>query len=267
MIKAFSPRIGGRHYTQSTQGSPMRNITPKELVSRLGGRASAALGIPLARDDDAALGRWFVAACLLGAGEARAATALRELAVRGVSAPEALARADTASVAEALEAARIAKPTAGATKLVRAGAALRTHYAGSLSRLAQQADGFEELGARIAALAPGVGPATVLRFLRELREVWPLADETPLTPAARAAAVHLGWLRDGEDAEGAPGALRAALDAEPEGVPLPDVEAALHRLGARACLRRRSDRCPLRDAGCPAGSDTPDASGGRVLGA
>jgi hypothetical protein len=93
----------------------------------------------------------------------------------------------------------------------------------------------------------------VARFLRPLRERWPAAREVPLSPAARAAALHLGLLREGEDEEGEPGALRAALLRWPEAPALADAEAALARLGERACLRGRTARCPL-GADCPAKS-------------
>jgi hypothetical protein len=138
-----------------------------------------------------------------------------------------------------------------AQRLARAGRSLAERHGGSLAALAAQAEDLEELGGRLAALASGVGTATVLRFLRPLRDLWPAAAEIPLEPAARAAAVHLGWLAEGADEEGAPAALRAVLLREPEAPPLADVEAALARLGARSCLRQRPDRCPL-GARCPA---------------
>ena len=68
--------------------------------------------------------------------------------------------------------------------------------------------------------------------------------------AARAAALHLGWLAAGEDEAGEPGALRAWLRELPDAPPLADVEAALERLGAAACLREAVARCPLQ-ARCP----------------
>ena len=125
------------------------------------------------------------------------------------------------------------------------------NYAGSLDALARSTDGIEELARRLAGLAPGVGTATVARFLRPLRHRWPSAWEVPLTPAARAAAVHLGWIDEWADTEGEPGALAAFLRDEVEAPALADVEAALGRLGAAACRRNRTRRCPLED-GCPA---------------
>jgi hypothetical protein len=121
---------------------------------------------------------------------------------------------------------------------------------GTLAALAAESDGLEALGGRLAGLAPGFGRAAVVRFLEPLRDHWIAAADLPLAPAARSAAVHLGWIEEWEDTDGAPGALRRALEAETGAPPLADVEAALTRLGQRACLRERTARCPLRDA-CP----------------
>jgi hypothetical protein len=217
----------------------------RELVERLGPHPAFALGLDL----DAPEGpeRWLVAACLLaGRGsEAHRLEAARRLAEAGLDRPSLLT-GDTAEQLEAtLTAAKLSDAQAMAQRLVRSGARLRERHGGSLARLAAEADGLEELGARLAGLAPGIGVATVLRFLRPLRRRWPAAADVPLTAAARAAALHLGWLAEGEDEQGAPGALAARLREAGDTVSLTDVEAALERLGARACLRARSERCPL----------------------
>src|SRR6185436_18680127 len=121
---------------------------------------------------------------------------------------------------------------------------------GDLDALAARCDGLDELGSRIAALAPGFGAATVLRFLRPLRDAWSAARETPLAEPARAAAVHLGLLGESEDLEGEPAALFAACARDVPELLAIDVEAALERLGAAACRRNQAARCPL-GADCP----------------
>jgi endonuclease III len=221
------------------------------LLEQMGPHAATALGLDLAQQGGPE--RWFVVACLIAgrAPEPLALRAARELTARGLDQPAAIAKAGADSVEAALACADYPRPAPVAQRLARAGRSLVEQHGGSLAALAAQAENLEELGSRLAALAPGVGAATVLRFLRPLRELWPAAAETPLDPAARAAAVHLGWLAEGEDEEGEPAALRAALLREPEAPPLADVEAALARLGARSCLRQRPDRCPL-GARCPA---------------
>jgi hypothetical protein len=221
------------------------------IVSRLGGNPVGVLGLDLDREEDR--GRWLVAACLLAGrvDEAVAVRGFRSLSAADLANPAGIAHAGLAPVERALAAAGTPQPERTAAKLVRACGALIERHEGSLDALAAGAEGTEDLAARLARLAPGIGAATVAVFLRPLRDHWPAAGEVPLSPAARAAAVHVGLLAEGEDEEGEPGALRAALAREPEAPCLADVEAALSRLGQRACLRGRTDRCPL-GPDCPA---------------
>jgi hypothetical protein len=219
-------------------------------VEQLGPHPATALGIDLA--DDGGLGHWFVAACLLAGrvSEPVAFRAFRSLARSQLAAPSAIAKADPVALTRVLAGAGYPRPELAAAKLARAATALEARHGGSLDALASDADGIEDLAARVARLAPGIGAGTVARFLRPLRDRWPTAREVPLSPAARAAALHLGLLREGEDEGGEPGVLRSALSRWTDVPALADVEAALARLGARACLRGRADRCPL-GADCP----------------
>jgi hypothetical protein len=225
--------------------------TARELVERLGGHPAADLEIDPCEAEDT--GRWFIAACLIAGRvkDAVAAGAYRALARDGLASPGEIAAADPVRIAERLAEAGYPKPEVAAAKLARACTALVEGWGGSFAALAAGAEGLDDLGARIVRLAPGVGPGAAAHFLRPLRDLWLAAREIPLSPAARAAAVHLGLLREGEDEEGEPAALRAALAAEPGAPTLADAEAALERLGRRACLRERPDRCPL-GARCPA---------------
>jgi endonuclease III len=222
-----------------------RAFSGGELVARLGPHPARSWGLDL--DTDAGLARWLVAACLLAprGDEAAAGSARGELAQRGIDSPDALAHASPGSVAAALRAASYPKPEIMAARLVRASANLIERHAGSLSALAASVDGIEELGAALVALAPGVGSATAAELLRPLRDRFAAARETPLAPAARVAALHVGLLRESEDEAGEPGALRAALAREQPIPSLSDVEAALTRLGRRACRRGATQRCPL----------------------
>lgn len=222
-----------------------------ELVARLGPHPARIWGLDLGTD--AGLARWLVAACLLAprGDEAAAGAALRALAERGLDAPEGLARSGPGPVANALGAARFPKPEITAARLVRASSSLRDAHAGSPSRLLSTALGLDEAGSALVALTPGLGPATAAEILRPLRDRFSAAREVPLTSATRAAALHVGLLMPGEDEEGEPGALRAALAREQPVPELADVEAALTRLGRAACLRNAARRCPL-GADCPA---------------
>jgi hypothetical protein len=226
-------------------------LSGAELVARLGPHPARRWGLDL--DEDAGLARWLLAACLLAvrqdedaAGAARAA-----LAAHGLDAPEALARAGAAPVAKVLAASDYPKPEITAARLVRASTSLIERHSGSLAALLRAADGLAEAGAALVSLAPGLGPSAAAEILRPLRDRFSAAREIPLAPAARAAAVHVGLLRPGEDEEGEPGALRAALAREQPVPDLADVEAALARLGRAACQRRAPHRC-LLGSGCPA---------------
>lgn len=198
------------------------------IVSRLGGNPVRALELDLEREED--LGRWLVAAILLAGAtdDAAAERAFRALASAGLDAPADVARATPERIARILAQADYARPERTALTLARASRTLAQRHGGSLSELAAGAEGLEELGARLAGLGRGVGAATVACLLRPLRSRWSAASDLPLSPAAAAAAAHLGLAWDGDA----------------------DVEAALERLGRRACLRERPERCPLRDE-CP----------------
>jgi len=242
-------------------------MTSEELTTLLGGHATSELGLRSHASgdspcdtaeffDDDALDRWLVVSCLLGGNVApeRGYASARALWDAGLALPSAIAKAGPLPVEVALVAAQHPKAEPCAHLLARVCRALEDRYDGSLASLASGADDLEDLAGRLSGLASGFGRAAIVRLLRPLREVWPLADEIPLDPAARAAAIHLGWIGDGEDVDGAPGALRSFLrscaDDGETSTHLCDVEAALERLGRKSCLRERHDRCPLEER-CP----------------
>jgi hypothetical protein len=246
-------------------------MTPEELCEALGrhpmtelSQASAKGLVPpnhpadaeTAVFGDADLDRWLVICCLMGGsidGSQLRASA-HALDTAGLATPCAIAKAGVLAVETALTAAEHPKPEASAGLLSRVSASLEKRYGGSLAALGREAEDLEDLAARLLGLASGFGRAAVLRLLRPLRDLWPLADEVPLDPRARAAALHLGWIHGGEDEEGAPGALRGHLRSSEvdsrSSTRLCDIEAALERLGRASCLRERSDRCPLGER-CP----------------
>jgi len=226
-------------------------LSAGELITRFGGHPLGALGVDLETSDG--LGRWLVMACLYGGrvDDEIAARAARGLASAGLADPARIAEASPAALESLLDAAEYPASDVAARMLWRACDSLAKRYGGSLDSLVNQSDLLEDLAARLAGLAPGIGAARVARFLRPLRDRWAVAREIPLQPAARAAAQHLGLLSEGEDAEGEPGALRAILRSDPASPTLADAEYALARLGARACLRNRTARCPLGKS-CPA---------------
>jgi hypothetical protein len=232
------------------------------LVRRLGPHPAQLLGLDLDFPDETILGEWLCAAILLArpGAEPRALDAFRELSKRGLTAPGAIAAANPLGLEEALIDARLPRPDVTAAVLHRASRSLCETCAGGLTGLAAEAEGMEDLGGRLARLAPGFGRAAVTRFLQPLRECWIAADELPLEPATRAAAVHMGWISQAaEDVSAAElrGVLELPATAESpldDGLRFRDVEAALTRLGRAACLRRTSDNC-LLGSSCPLGVD------------
>ena len=207
-----------------------------ELVEHMGPHPATRLGLDLASPE----GRdaWLLAAALLAtrAPEARALDAVAGLAAKGLLAPGALAAAAT-DLLPVLSSGPWKEPDRLAATLTRLARALVER--GGVDAVAAEADGFESLGQGLAGLAPGVGPAAVLRFLRPLRRVWPDAADLPPAPVALRAAACLGWIEAGGE----------TLDLGPEdGAAEADCESALERLGP-AC-RRGGKACPLGSA-CP----------------
>jgi hypothetical protein len=230
------------------------------LVRFLGPHPARLLDLDLDTPDEATLGGWLCAAILLArrGAEPRALAAFRELSKRGLAAPGAIAVSNVLALEEVLVEAQLPRPDVAAAVLHRASRALCETYTDGLTGLAARAEGMEDLGGRLARLAPGFGRAAVTRFLQPLRECWAAADELPLEPAAKAAAAHMGWIS--EDAEEVSAAelrgvlgLHGAGEAPPDdGLRFRDVEAGLTRLGRAACLKRTTRSC-LLGTDCPLG--------------
>ncbi len=219
------------------------------LVERLGGHPVRELAIDLAADGGPE--QWFVAACVL-AERAPAATgraSLRSLADADLLRPRKVARAGPAATQAALRRADHPRALPLAHRIARASGRLVERHQGSFDQLAAGCRDLEALGGTVAALASGIGAGTVLRFLRPLRPRWPAAADVPLDPAARIAAIHLGWLADDDD-DGA-ATLTGQLSDDSDPPLLADLEAALARLGRRSCRRGDPRRCLLEDD-CPA---------------
>jgi hypothetical protein len=222
--------------------------TSRQLVDRVGGHASALLGLDL--EGDEALFPWLVAACLLAAPRERALAAWRALAAADATGVAALAESDPARLGLLLEEAGLPRPERFALTLVRAARALAERHGGSLAALLREAGDLEAAGAALVSLAPGLGGGSALRFLRALRDRLPGAADAPPAASALSAAVCLGWIPPGADPEGVAASLARRLGEEPDAPSLRDVEAALERLGAASCARGRPARCPLAVA-CP----------------
>ncbi|MED5261892.1 MAG: hypothetical protein VX574_05795 [Myxococcota bacterium] len=222
-------------------------VTPGEIVMRVGKHPATQLGLRLECDDDDGETQrecWLIASCLFGgrASREQALASARALGQRGASTPYGVVRIEVETLAEALEEAGHPQPGAAAALLARLAAALVERGPGALETIGREADGLEDLGSRLAALAPGFGTARITRFLQPLRDTWPAAAELPLDPNACRAAFHLGWLGEEDDD---PAALRATLEGESPEAALADCEFALSEIGRQSCRRERPERCLL----------------------
>jgi endonuclease III len=246
---AGQPRRSTGSETSNDQESAL------SLIAELGPHAATTLGLDLDAAGDESLAAWLVASVLLGGRttEAAGVAAWRSLAEAGLAMPDAIARAGFAPVRARLEESGLAKSDVTAAVLHRVCSALVERHTGSIDALAAGAGGLEHLAHRLSQLGSGFGKAAVMRFLTPLRERWTAANDLPASAASCAAGRHLGWISELQDEEGAPASLArwlACNEVDMDGVPgsspaLRDVEAALDRLGRAACLRERSDRCPL----------------------
>ena len=242
----MSPSLSGRE-TPAQRDAQQASA----LALRLGPHPTVALGIDLASRDALELERWLLLACLLDprSEPQRAQHAYLRLAEAGHLSARRLARADPLAVEALLGAAELPRPAATAQQLLRLAASLAAPGAVSLDRLASEADSLDALAASLMGLSAGFGRASVARFLRPLRGLWPVVDDLPLDRAALAAARHLGLISEGVEPEWGADALRSRLD--PSVAPtLRDLEWALERLGRTSCLNERPARCPL-GAECP----------------
>ena len=169
-----------------------------QILSHLPGRFATELGIAVKAGPQERQ-KWFLAAILYGAriSGKLAARAYQVFASRGIYTPEAILGEGWDHLVTLLDAGGYARyDFKTATKLLAVMASLKEQYQGSLERLHEAAAAGPDLERRLQALAPGIGPATVNIFLRELRGVWAKATP-PLSPLAQLAGEHLGLLTPG----------------------------------------------------------------------
>ncbi len=218
-----------------------------ELLSRVKGRFSAELDIRVETGPEERQ-KWFLAAILFGArisGQIAART-YRVFAAHGIISPEAILAQGWDNLVTLLDEGGYTRyDYKTATKLLKVMASLQEQYGGKLERLAEISKDYDDLERRLRALAPGLGPATVNIFLRELRGIWPLATP-PLSPLAHLAAEHLTLLPPGLDGVAALKTLTAQWSAQPVGGhDFVDLEAALVRLGRDYCRKPNCQACPM----------------------
>jgi hypothetical protein len=196
----------------------------RRLVSALGGRYSAELGIDVDAGD-AQIERWFLAATLFGTRIAAriAERAFRELVGAGLTRISQMRHVATADLIGLLDAGGYARyDLRTATRLAELSEVVDDRYEGQVAMIGRKFPSYPELHTALDAL-PGWGEVTVRLFLRELRGVWPGA-QPPLDERAAAASRHLDLLPSG--------AVLADLArlADMAAVDLRDLESGLVRL-------------------------------------
>ncbi len=212
----------------------------KELLEKYQGRFATELGLDLQTGHEARQ-QWFLAAVFFGAriSGTLAARTFRTFMAAGIYSPEAILGQGWDNLVVLLDRGGYTRyDFKTATKLLKIMESLQARYQGSLERLHEAAADREDLERRLRELAPGIGPATVNIFLRELRGIWAKADPA-LSPLAQAAAEHSGLMNRGLDTRDARRELERHWQAQPAaGFDLADLEAALVRLGLE--LRHKS---------------------------
>lgn len=215
-----------------------------EVLHQYPGRFAAALGIDL-RSGPEARQKWFLAAILYGtriSGQLAART-YQVFAARGIYTPEAILAQGWDKLVVLLDMGGYARyDFKTATKLLEVMTALTEQYQGSLERVHDLSQNYENLEGRLRALAAGIGPTTVNIFLRELRGIWVRATP-PLSPLAQRAGERLGLLPPCLTPGAALEALTQEWQTQPvAGFDLADLEAALVRLELSHRRRREPGR-------------------------
>jgi hypothetical protein len=220
----------------------------RELLQKFNGRFAGELGLDLKSGPEARQ-QWFLAAVFYGGriSGTLAARTFRTFQAAGVYTPEAILAQGWDNLVVLLDQGGYTRyDFKTATKLLKIMEALQERYQGSLERLYEAAADETDLERRLMELAPGIGPATVNIFLRELRGVWPKADPG-LSSLAQVAAERSGLLSFGLSPPEALQELRRHWQAQPAaGHDFADLEAALVRLGLEL---RHQDRKNLGGRG------------------
>ncbi|MCK4272461.1 hypothetical protein KAX22_07405 [bacterium] len=222
------------------------------LLEHIGGGFARELGIQLEGGREEEVFKWFLASLLFGAriSERIAVQTFHEFCRRGVVTPRCILDTGWDGLVAILDAAGYVRyDFKTASKLLQVCGNLLEHYGGSLTGLHAASRDSQDLEARIIVLGKGIGPVTVNIFLRELRGIWPKA-QPDLSPLARLAAGNLGLIARREHKKALQELSSVGLRELAGAFSLPDLEAALVRLGRDFCRRKRCPGCPLK-SWCP----------------
>lgn len=157
----------------------------------------------------------------IGAEVAMAAAA--EVFRAGLRTPEAVRRADRATMIDAFGRAGYARyDESSATRLTALATRVRERYGGDLRMLAEESEGDAGRAARVLQEFDGIGPTGADIYLREAQDVWPWAqpyfDDRAVAGAQQVGLptdpARLLELSDGHPARLAAALVRVALDDE-----------------------------------------------------
>ena len=221
----------------------------RDLLDKLGGRFSTALGINLDQGESHEVFKWFLASILYGAriSETIANNTYREFENSEVLSPDRILETGWDGLVLLLDVGGYVRyDFKTATKLLEVMAALKERFDGDLNVLHAQAQSPHDLEQKLMGLSRGIGPVTVNIFLRELRDVWEKADPLPQDLAVMAAR-NLGLVQADERRE-----VLSELRSVWESQALPacgfaDFESSLVRLGKDYCRREKCATCPVAE--------------------
>ena len=219
----------------------------EKLLTGIGVKFSRELGIDLNGGDPAEIFKWFLAAKLFGARISTdiAMRTFREFMRCGVATPERILETGWDGLVSILDAGGYVRyDFSTATRLLAITDTLIRSYGGDLNALHERARDSNDLERLIKELGPGIGMVTANIFLREMRNVWPKAQQS-LCPFALLAAGRLGLVGRGDDAQAVLETLWSKYPVV--GRDFCDLEAALVRLGKDYCRKGRCGSCPFRD--------------------
>jgi endonuclease III len=219
-----------------------------ELVKKLGGTYSSALGINLASMESDEVFKWLLASMLFGAriGEHITMKTYKEFEKIDVLSPEAILETSWQGLVDILDRGGYVRyDFKTATKLLEVTQTLKDKYDCDLNRLHFFAKDEKDLEEKLQDLGKGVGPVTVNIFLRELRDIWEKAEPLLSEPALLAA--RNLKLTQATDVAVALEELRTMWESSKrDEVRLSDFEAALVRIGKNYCRKKRCLVCPMR---------------------
>lgn len=222
----------------------------KELVERVGGRFSVALGINLSSRDPKEIFKWFFASVLFGTriSESIVVKTYKEFEDDRIISSKGILNTGWDGLVEILDRGGYARyDFKTATKLLDLSASLTDRYDGDLNVLHSTGSDPGDLEERLKTLAKGIGEITVNIFLREMRGLWKKAEPLP-SELVITAARHIGILSSHvKNRRKILTSLRNTWsDTGMRIKDFPDFEAALVRLGKDYCRKSLCDRCPMK---------------------